>query len=84
MKLSFLLAFLFLASLVVSGLVSGKDAKDSPDADLEPARDCGDQSKIVEIDDCSLCCAENLFNRFDHKLFLKQKSCRCYMDTKHA
>lgn len=36
------------------------------------------------IDDCSLCCALNEFNKFDHSLYLKNGVCRCYIDKQEA
>lgn len=73
MKLSILVAmmafgFLCLAFGATLGSPVGPDGK------------CLDEAATKDIDACSLCCAENLFNRFDHKQFLKEKTCKCYMD----
>lgn len=54
----------------------------SPVADIQPSSvesPCGLES-VKSISTCSLCCATNRFNKFDHKLFLEKQECRCYLD----
>lgn len=38
------------------------------------------EQQVDNIDQCSLCCATHEFNKFDHKLYMKDGLCRCYLD----
>lgn len=69
---SILIAIMLAVAMFLSCVVSAEDSNE--------ASKCKNNPNVTDIEQCSLCCAENLFNRFDHKLFLREKSCRCYMD----
>lgn len=64
MKSSILFALCLVASLAV----------------LAACRSDGCEQQVDTIDQCRLCCAEHEFNKFDHKLYMKDGLCRCYLD----